>query len=351
MRTKLSDISSTRIPDVLGVCADDFPRLASYLNEAQQRLINASGEQGFWGGAHKLVFNVTRANPYITLPPQYAQLSAMDVCRVPIAIQNEWYEFLEFGVGLQVPCTNESPFLGMQCGTLQGYARSTVSTAYDLTPTNQYLRTYITDVRDIGAKFLISGALDANGVGIYTNDVNLQVNGFYLIGDQPFTTSTMIVTGFSAFSKPVTYGDVLLYQVDATTGDEVLLSRYTPQETNPAYRRYFIKSLPCGCCQSPTNPGYVQVTAMCVVEYQPVINPSDFLIIGNVPALKAECESIRYSEIDNALSQSLSIKKHADAIRLLNDEVTHYIGRSKPAVNVAIFGSAQLERACIGTLL
>lgn len=351
MRLKLSDISTTRIPDRVGVCAEDFPSLASYLNEAQQRLINAAGENGFWGGWHKVVFNVTRTDPYITLPPQYARMISMDVCRRPVAIQNEHYEFLEFGIGLQVPCTNESPFLGMQCGTLQGYDRNVVNTAYDLTPTNQYLRTYITDVRDIGAKFLISGALDQNGVGIYTNDVNLQVDGFYLLGDQPFTTSPSIVTSFQAFSKPVTYGDVLLYQVDATTGVEVLLSRYTPQETNPTYRRYFIKSLPCGCCQSPTNPGYVQVVALLKVEYTPVVNPSDFLIISNVPALKAECESIRYGEIDNATSQALAQNSHAKAISLLNQELTHYIGKSKPAINVAPYGSAALERQMIGTLI
>jgi hypothetical protein len=321
------------------------------LNQGTQELINIAGEDGFWGCDHKVVFNVTRTDPYITLPPQYARMISMDVCRHPVPIQNEHYEFLEFGIGLQVPCTNESPFLGMQCGTLQGFDRNVVSTAYDLTATNQYLRAYITDVRDIGVKFLISGALDANGVGIYTNDVNLQVDGFYLILDQPFVTSASIVTSFLAVSKPVTFGDVLLYQVDATTGVEVLLSRYTPQETNPAYRRYFIKSLPCGCCQSPTNPGYVQVTTMLKVEYRPIVNPSDFLIIGNIPALKAICESIRYSEIDNALSQTLSIKKKADAVTLLNQELSHYIGKSRPAINVALFGSARLEDACIGTMI
>lgn len=351
MRTKLSDISDTMIPDALGLCADDFPRLAQFVNRVTQELIITAGEDGFWGGYHKVVFNVTRSNPYITLPPQYARMISMDVCRRPVPIQNEHYEFLEFGIGLQVPCTNESPFLGMQCGTLQGFDRNVVNTAYDLTPTNQYLRTYITDVRDIGAKFLISGALDQNGVGIYTNDVNLQVNGFYLLGDQPFTTSSSIVTSFQAFSKPVTYGDVLLYQVDATTSEEVLLSRFTPQETNPTYRRYFIKSLPCGCCQSPTNPGYVQVTTLLKIEYYPVINPSDFLIIANFPALELMCESIRYGKMDNAISQALGVKKKAEAVKLLNDELNHYIGKSKPAINVAPYGSAALPNQMIGVLI
>lgn len=351
MRTKLSDLSSTRLSDVLGICSDNYAVMAQYVNQATLELIIIAGEDGWVGGYHKVVFNVTRTDPYITLPPQYARMISMDVCRRPVPIQNEHYEFLEFGIGLQVPCENEAAFLGAQCGTTQGFDRSVASTAIALTPTNQYLRTYITDARDIGVKFLVSGALDANGVGIYTNDVNVQVNGFYLLLDQPFTTSTSIVTSFQAISKPVTYGDVLLYQVDATSGEEVLLSRYTPQETNPTYRRYFIKSLPCGCCQSPTNPGYVQVTTLLKVDYRPVINPSDFLIVANPNALIAMCQSIRYGEMDSAFGQAMQIKKRDEAVKLLQQEVTNQIGKTKPAINVAPFGSAYLDRACIGTMI
>ena len=90
---------------------------------------------------------------------------------------------------------------------------------------------------------------------------------------------------------------------------------------------------------------------MCKVEYQPVINPSDFLIIGNIPALKAECEAIRYGELDSAFGQAMQIKKHDEAIRLLQNEQRHYFGAIKPAVNVSPFGSARLGNQCIGSLI
>lgn len=350
MRVRLKDISSSRIPKVLGLCADDLPRISNYLNEAQQRLIIAMGETGAWGTWQKVVFNVSKTDPYITLPAEFARMQAMDVCRRPTAIQNEWYEFLEAGIGLQVPCPNGNPFEGWWCGTMQGFDRNVVPTAFNLTTTNQYLRVYLTDARDIGVKFQVSGALDQNGVGIYTQDVQNPVNGFIMLLDQPFTTSPSIVTSFNAIYKPVTYGDVLLKQVDATTGDEVLLSRYKPYETSPAYRRYFIKSLPNSCCPSPT-PGFVQVTAMCKLEFQPAINPTDFLIIGNIPALKEECESIRYSEMDNPTAQQLSVLKHANAIKLLNEELGHQLGKYEPAVNVAPWGTAKLSHQEIGYLV
>ena len=68
MRITLSSALQSRIPQAVGLCPDDVGGVASYINEAQQRLINAAGETGFWGGWYATVFNVTRANPYITCP-------------------------------------------------------------------------------------------------------------------------------------------------------------------------------------------------------------------------------------------------------------------------------------------
>lgn len=347
MLIRLSDVAASRIPDCLGLCADDLPRLSSYTNEAQQRLLLAGGDQGWVGTYHKVVFTVNRSDPYITLPAAYERISAIAAGR-PMPIRNEWYEFLEEGTG---PLPNPNcPSTGCLdiCGSGQAFDRNSVPTAVDLTPTNQYLRVYLTDVRDVGQKILVSGALDQNGVGIYSQDVNEPVNGFLMVLTSPFTTSESIVTSFNAIGKSVTYGDVLLKQVDATTGEEVLLSRYTPNETNPSYRRYYLRSLPRGCCNGQTTNS-VLVTAMCKRAYAPVANLTDYLIIGNIPALKAECESIRYSEIDNVPSQAMAKAKHLEAISLLNKELRSFVGEGF-SVNLAPFGSAALEREHIGSL-
>lgn len=347
MRIRLSDVLASRIPGVIGACRENSPEVCSMINEAQQRLINAASDSGWLGGYHKVVFEVDRSNPYITLPPEYSRIISLAACR-PMPIRNEWYEFLEEGTG-PLPNPNGNNRCGMDlCGTGQAYDRNQVPTAVDLTPTNQYLHVYLTDARDVGSKILVYNALDANGVGIYSTDVNDQVNGFLLPLTSPFTTSDSIVTSFTAIGKSVTYGDVLLKQVDADTGEEVLLSRYKPNETNPAYRRYYLRSLPNGCCQG-SAPDTALVTAMCKVEYQPVANLTDYLIIGNIPALKAECESIRYSEIDNPASQQFSVLKHLQAIKLLNEELRNFNG-DQFAVGFFPFGSARLERVNIGMI-
>lgn len=310
-----------------------------------QRLISCN-ESGWWGGWAKVVFNVTRTDPYITLPTIFARIVNADVCKFPVRIQNEWYEFLEAGIGLRTPCDGYNG-----CGPLEAYERGVFPTAYNLTSSNQKLRVRITDVRDIGKRILFQNAKDQNGNGIYNQDVNYPVIGFYLTFNQPFTTSDMIVTSFDAVQKDQTFGDVTLHQVDQTTGAEVLLARYTPDDTSPQYRRYYFNRLPNGCCFAgePTTPA--QVTCMAKYEFRPVRRPTDKMLISNFPALISECQAVRHDEMDDPTAKALAMKEHADAIKKLNEELDHYLGRSQPAVVVAPFGTARLERQMIGQLM
>lgn len=346
MKVTVQQVLDSRIPASLGQCATNLPALCGFLNEAMQRLLICAPDTGWWNTWAKVVFNVDRNDPYLTLPSIYARAAGLDVCRVPTVISNEWYEFLSFGVGLQTECTAKD-----HCGRFGAFDRGMVPTAYNLTSTNQYIRVYLTDPRDVGRKIMFSGALDQNGNGIYEQDGLASINGFKLTLASPFVTSGFIVTAFKNVIKDQTYGDVVVKQVDATSGTEVLLARYTPDETVPQYRRYLLSGMPCGCCTCPNNSSMVQITALCKLEFVPVKRPSDVLLIGNIPALKSEMESIRYSEQDNAKSQQFSILKHREAVKLLNQELANYTGPNEPAVNVSVFGSARLEHQRIGLLV
>lgn len=333
-------MQATRFPRVLNLCADDVPRICEMLNECQQVLIPAGGETGWVGSWRRTVFNVSRTDPYITCPPEIARIAGLDVCKVPFAIQNEWYEFLEDGVGLQSPGEN------CRCaGMLGAFDRGFFPTAYDLTEPMR-IRVYRTTAEDDGKFLTFQGALDANGNGIYTVDGLDQVAGFRLALGSPFTDSTYTVSAFSGIIKPETAGDVLIYGVD-DNDEEHFLSRLKPWETEPRYRRYYVQGLPVNCCDSAET---VQITCLAKMEVRAVRYPTDELIIGSIPALIAQAESIRFSGMDSANALVMAQSKHRDAIKYLNEELTHYLGKSKPAVNVAPFGSARLSRQMIGQL-
>lgn len=348
MPSLVSAFLNSRGPQRLGLCADDVPRNCSFINQATEELLNKAGEDGWADGWDRVVFNVTRGDPYLTSPPQFSRIIAMNVCRAPIRIQNAWYETLVAGIGLRSPCADSQP--NGCCGALEAYSRPNVPTAYDLTSTNQKLRVYITDARDVGKRILFTDAKDQNGNGVYSQGGQYNVIGFYLQFQNPFVTSDFIITAFSAVFKDETYGDVILMQVDATTGTERLLARYTPKMINPTYRRYLVGALPDGCCTDNTPSTPAQVTCMCKLGFQQVGAPTDRLLVGNIPALIEMCASIRHREVDRADAKALAISEEAKAVSLLNQELETYNGKIQPAINLAVFGTAILPRQRIGTL-
>jgi len=345
MRRILQQVQLSTLPQSWGLCSGDLPSVASIVNIVTERLVYAGGDSGWWGAWSKVLFTASQANPYITLPPIFARAINMAVCNFPIRIQNEFYELIEAGIGLQPPT-------GCQdwCGALQGFERGVFSTMVDLPAgNNSYLRVYITDNRDIGRRILFQGATDQNGNGIYSTDGNENPNGFYIDLASPFNTTTFIVSGWQAIAKDGTFGDVILKAVDATSGLETTLSRYQPWETNPAYRRYYLNNIPNNCCNQPTSStNTVSITAMCKHEFIPVVQPTDALLIGNLPALEEEGLAYLDSKKEDPGAAGRVARHHAKAISLLNQEMTHYLGTRQPAINFAPFGTAHQWRQRIG---
>ena len=343
-RITLADVRQSALPAAIGLCAGDTPAIASAVNEAQERLINAGGPTGWWLGWARAVFSASVANPYVTLPRQFSTFIGMDVCRRPIRINNPFYEILPDGIGLMprrhIPVCWD--------GNIAGYERGVFPTMVDL-PTTSILRAYITDARDVGARMLITG-LDQNGNQIYFQDVIDNVNGFFLTFVQPFVDSTFTVSSIQAVQKDITFGDVILKAVDPTTGIETTLSRYGPTEQNPGYRRYLITVLPPNCCfqQGGTT---VQITGLAKLAYVPAYLDSDQLVICNMPALIDMCQSIRYSRMDVPNAVAMTTAKRKSAIRELQNELRSMLGEQNIAANVDTFGTARLEDQRIGTLI
>jgi hypothetical protein len=316
------------------------------VNSAQQRLLMCAEatDEGWWGTWSEVVFVVSRATPYITLPREIARIEAMDVCDYPIAVKNQFYEYLQFGNG-RLPKTRPR----CKCEISQAYTRNNAVTFTDLCNAPQYLTAYITDNRDIGKRILFQG-LDANNGTIYSTDVTNQVTGIFVPFTMPEPAQTpMTFSSLNGIQKDVTYGIVRIYQHDPTTGDETLLLTMQPGEQTASYRRYYLQSLPCNCCGSDTL-GVVPVTAIAKMDLIPVVSDTDYCLIQCKEAIIEECASIRYGQMDSPTAKQMSMERHKFAVTLLNGELNHFLGKNQVAVNFAPFGSAHLRRQLIGRL-
>lgn len=339
VRLTVADVRLSRFSTVAGLCSNNLAEIIPALNECVQRLIYAMGDTPY----AKAAFTVYPDHPYITLPRQFARMINMDVCRTPVRIHNAFWEFLPGGVGLQDVTTNRADW----CGTVAGYERQSVPTMRDIDPTNQLVRVYASNTKDYGKQVMITG-LDQNGLQIYTQGTNLPINGTLLVMAAPFVTTKFSVSLIQALQKDVTSGDVIIKQVDATSGVEIELARLAPTETNPSYRRYFIHKLPTGCC-CPTG-GFSTVTGLVKLEYVPVYQDSDQVLINNLSALIEEVQALRYSSMDIVNAAALEQKHHAKAIKLLQNEQRHLHGVQSPAVVVNSMEGMGLQRNAIGYL-
>lgn len=342
IRPRLLDYRASRGPATVGICQANIAECAAIVNSAQQRLILAkqSGDEGWWGSWARMVFNVNQTDPYITTPREVARLEQMTVCNRPVRIQNEFFEFLDFGIGLQP----KNRF----CNFLETYERGVYPSFSDLVPPNKLIRVYITDAADVGKRALIQGK-DQNDTTIYSQDGLVQVTGTFVDFVSPFVDTAMVLNTLNGIQKDITSGQVKFFEVDSVTGVERLILIMEPGETVAAYRRYLVNGLPNSCACSCTNP--TQVTAMAKLDFIPVAVDTDYLTIQNVEAIIEECQSVRYSTMDQPAAAQLAIKHHRDAIALLNGQLIHMLGKQRPAISFKPFGSAALERQAIGTMI
>jgi len=344
-RLRLYDLRISRFPRILGLCQDNVPEIAAYANSIQETLLfdKLAGDESWQGTWAEIFFNVSQSSPFITLPREIARLEFITVCNQPVALQNQFFEYQDFGNGRMATDRCDNPDI------LQGYTRNNAVTFTDLSSAPQYLRVYPTNAQDVGIKRVFISGLDANNLAIYSMDNTLNVNGVFLALEPPFTTSSMTFNTITGIQKDVTIGQVEIYQVDPTTGDEVLLLTMQPGETVANYRRYYFANLPCSCCPVPgATEGTVQVSAIAKLQPIPVAVDTDYLLLQSREAFIEEAMSLKLTEADTMAAQSMAARHHQRAIELLIGEVGHYHGINTPSVGFYPFGSAHLNKTMIG---
>lgn len=360
-RLRLYDCRISRLPTLIGKCQADIPEISDAVNAAQRRLLYAkeASDESWWGTWAEVRLNVSRNEPYLTLPREIARLEAIVVCGRPIQLFNQFYEYLQFGNGRMTKgCQSQHWNGGHRLHA--AYTRNNAVLFTDLHPSPQMIVIFPTNAADAtGTSRVLLQGLDQNGIRIYSQDGGNQIDGIFVTIASPFVVAPIQFSQITGVQKDVTQGPVQIFQQDPVTAAQSILLSMEPGETVASYRRYYFDNLPCSCrppishnlCLT-SNPQLPppQVIALAKLELIPVVTDTDYLLIQNLEAITEECQSARYAEMDTAAAQQLAAVHHTNAIRLLNGELGHYNGVNKPAVGVHPFGSARLVRQRIGTL-
>lgn len=349
MRTTLSDVRNSRIPKAIGLCPDDT-RIPAIVNEAQQRLLT----KGLWHGTFGR-FRICTDNQCVTLPPQIATIESAAVCGEVVAMRDTWWEFLDNGFG---PINSTSGCAS--CGTGDtvggglgvGMYRGRFCTFKDIQPSGKKLNVVCDLSTDVGKEVLLLG-YDDNGNWIRTDQGGTIKDGeLVAFAQSTGTTTTNYFSSVNDIQLPDDMdGQSWLYEYDVSATTRRLIGKYEYFETRPNYARYFFPSVcirTCDdntCCQTP-------IDIVGKLEFIPVVNDTDYLIIGNIPALKEMVVGIVNAEKapDSLAKNQIMTSAYAMAMNELDQELRHYRGDGViTAVNV--MGTAIYANSGIETLL
>lgn len=331
-RLRVADWLASRGPKSAGLCQSDIDSNCALLNEIVQRLLvdPSQPDEGWFGTWAKMAYNVSRADPYITGTREVARFTAIDVCKRPMIIRNEWTEFLDFGTGLRGGC-------GSVCEPPQAFQRGTVVTAFDFKPPNKIIRVYPTNTADVGKHVLIQGK-DQFGAPVTSTDGTNMFQGEFLTLAQPFLEGSEELSELTGIQKDATQGQVQFFEVNTDTQEQRLLLIMEAGEEVAGYHRIFLNGFPC--CR---GEGVNQVVAMAKLAFVPVKVVTDYILIPTLPALISEAAAIRYSSMDSGSAKKMESYHHNQALSFLAGELDHQIGKQRIAISVPLWGSDRLR--------
>jgi hypothetical protein len=311
LRTTLGDVRESDLPAALGWCPTDS-RVALRVNEAQQRLLNKGK---WWGTVGK--YQIAATSGIITLPREFAVIEQAAVCNDPVPVRDFWFEFIANGFGTR---DEDNP---------HGYAEAVYRGRYpiitSLSGVGNKLRFKCDLAADEGTPVRIVGK-DDSGNWIRSEESGTWVDGELITLTR--TPGTLSVNGYTEitgiqFPGPASGQSWLYEETDA--GVQTLIGNYQYNESRPSYARYFFPSI-----YNVAAGDTVLVQVLAKREYIPVVLDTDYLIVGNIPALKEMCQSIEIRRKATGQTDIVLAEAHEQkAVQLLEEELDHYLGSGR----------------------
>jgi len=352
MRVTLADAKNSRIPSQIGECppADRFLAL---LNEAQERLIYCGK---WWGTVQKWRFCAT--DGCVALPSQFATLEAVAVCGRPIAVRDQFYEFLENGFGIRgqsvINITNSSGTMtgspaGSCCGGVAGVCgiaealyRGHYPTFADIQPTGKQLQLVCDRLTDVGKPVLCLG-YDDNNNWIRTLQNGVVSDGEVVsLSQAPGTNSVNNFSTVTDLQPPQNLdGQWWLYEYTVAGGAQRLIGQYQYYDVRPTFARYFFPAILPTVGQPPGSCSQILVEALVKLEFIPAKRDTDYLIIGNLPALKELMMALQKAEDEPDALRKVQIVSAGTTVakQILDLQLDHYLGSGRK-MGMNIVGSS-----------
>lgn len=262
------------------------------LNQVTQRFLDS----GLWAKSEFQV-DVSAPNGYITLPRRAAALLGFRVSnQAPRRIFALAHEFNEVGPGSYDFDRTMSSVVEM----------SDACVHTDLTTqSNVFLRVTAGDT-GIGGEAVLRGR-GSDGRPLYSPDGSEGLRVTLSAGDNNVFSNITVI-------ESLTLPPMSKY-CSLRTGD-VELGVYEPGETDPAYRRYKVGSIPATC----------SITVLCSRRHVDLLNEDDLVVPSNVGALKLGLIALRLEDQSDLDS---SIAHFDQAYALLNAELRRLRGKAR----------------------
>lgn len=289
-RYQLSDLKADAgIRAASGKCSDS----AAFLAQANQ-VIRQLLKRGGWFGTEVLArFCIHSCS--ITLPRHVGTLIGARFCTGQAMIHNNWYSIVGpsqcgFDAGSGVSLRDEGLF----------------PTYNDITgTTGKQIAYHVVKQADVGKTITIYGT-QYGGQPLQTKQsdgtwqMGVTITAAMAGGATLPQMTTQLVTKITSVVREATNGMTYLYEYGAdSTGANVLrdLAVYEPTETNPQYRRLRVLNY----CSVPKRQddydrNIATLEAMVKLEFIPLVNDWDFVLLSDFDAIRYGFQAIRKDE-------------------------------------------------------
>lgn len=289
---------------------------APFLNQAIERIVNG----GLWRGTISYAA-FPSVNEYFTLPYPFLSVLGAQWFRSPVPVFSQFHDFMSNGPGQ--PMLGQPP-QGIVEDMGDGYATMT-----DPPTAGSTLLIKPDLLIDSGRVFRFYGVsngleiFDVNGMGM-----NITVNYPSTSNATVFDQVTGIQVPVNADGSSAMVGGWTLYSVAPGTGTQTKLSYYYPSETTPQYRRYRIGVTSAANTQVPNA-----VTVLVRRRFMPVTKETDWVIPGNIGALKFAMQAI-----DSEAAKNPAEGLWDQCYKILNNELHATRGAVRPEISMDAWG-------------